>query len=51
MGKTVSAIAKWEQFRNPPKLTLVEVKLMMVAYSASLEELIEVFGRVDPNDI
>lgn len=51
MGKSVSTVSKWEQFTNPPKLTLVEVKLMMIAYSASLDELVEAFGRIDPSDI
>lgn len=51
VGKQPSSISDWETGKRKPKLELFEVKLMMRAYSATLDELVAAFSRVDPDDL
>lgn len=51
LGRSLSTVSKWEQFSSRPKLTLVEVKKMLLTYDCDIDELIEVFERVNPDEV
>ncbi|MBD2076329.1 helix-turn-helix transcriptional regulator [Phormidium sp. FACHB-592] len=51
IGKQPSTLSDWETGRRSPSLKLHEVKKMMRAYEATLEELIWAFDRIDPDEL
>jgi transcriptional regulator with XRE-family HTH domain len=48
---TSNAVSKWERFDKSPRLSFAKVKLFMRAYQCSLDDLIECFDRVDPDEV
>lgn len=51
LGKRVSTISDWERHVYAPNLTLSEALKLLRLYECTLEEAVEAFDLVDPNEI
>lgn len=51
LRKSVGTISKWERFEKRPRLSFSEVKRIMLVYGCSLDDLIEAFDRVNPDEV
>jgi transcriptional regulator with XRE-family HTH domain len=50
LGKRESTISDWERFAHRPKLHLAEVLKLQRLYQCSLEELVQAFDRIAPDE-
>lgn len=51
LDKRIATISDWERHVSVPTLTLSEALKLTRLYECSLEELVEAFDRVDPDEI
>ena len=51
MGKAVSTLASWEQFRKQPRLTFTETLLLCKLLKVFKSTLAIVYDRADPNNL
>ncbi len=51
LGKSVSSVASWEQFRKRPRLSFTETIKLCRLYRVPIETLAIVFDRTNPDDI